>query len=379
MNSNFGISPTARRLALCLAAIATGSSIAITWFAGRERGGTQAEQLIWVTVGLSLLLGAHLIPAMARGTKRATQLLACALWACAMVSTGYTHGTFFLSAEQHAGEQRAEQVMVPTAAPEAISTSDAIAVLLRQQARLEGALSQSSLIKCRDNCRALEVRRLTLHSQLDSIKGQLEQAHRVERNFDRTAAERAHAIARQDAQRGDPVSAKLSSWLQVPAASIDLAMAIFFGWLLESLACFSWYVGLMRPQESQETKVAKNGLITGQSGSKELERSKPITLAMIGDISRSAANDASVCVKAASGNHLMDVSTSIAAADTPRPRTGEEEESLLRHALESGAATNSISEIVRLLGCSEGRALTLRRQIAATNPQLLLANHRVVG
>jgi hypothetical protein len=379
MNSNLGISPTARRLALCLAAIATGASIAITWLAGRERGGTQAEQLIWVTVGLSLLLGAHLIPAMARGTKRGTHLLACALWACAMVSTGYTHGTFFLSAQQHAGEQRAEQVRVPTAAPEAISTSDSITALLRQQARLEGALSQSSLIKCRDNCRALEVRRITLRSQLDSIKGQLEQAHRVERNFDRTAAERAHAIARQNSQRDDPVTVKLSSWLQVPAASIDLAMAIFFGWLLESLACFSWYVGLIRTQESHETTVAKDGLITGTSGSKELERSKPITLAMIGDISRSAANDASVCAKTTPGNHLMDVSTSVAADDTPRAQTGEEEERLLRRALESGAATNSISEIVRLLGCSEGRALTLRRQIAATNPQLLLANQRRVG
>jgi hypothetical protein len=100
---------------------------------------------------------------------------------------------------------------------------------------------------------------------------------------------------------------------------------------------------------------------------------------MIGDISRSAANDASVCAKTTPGNHLMDVSTSVAADDTPQAQTGEEEERLLRRALESGAATNSISEIVRLLGCSEGRALTLRRQIAATNPQLLLATHRGVG
>jgi hypothetical protein len=60
-------------------------------------------------------------------------------------------------------------------------------------------------------------------------------------------------------------------------------------------------------------------------------------------------------------------------------RTEREEEDLLRDALESGTATNSISEIVKLLGCSEGRALTLRRQIAATNPQLLLANRRAVG
>jgi hypothetical protein len=385
MTVNPGISSGTRRLALGLAAVATSASIAITWMAGRERGGTEAEQLIWVTVGLSLLLGAHLIPAMTHGARHGIRIVAYGLWAAAMVSTGYTHGTFFLAAQQHAGDVRAGQVSVPRAAPADLSTSEAISALLRQQARVEAALNQSTLAKCHDDCRALDVRRRTLRSQLDSIKGQLDQARRVERDNDRTAAERAHAIARQDSQRGDPVSTKLAVWLSVPATTIDLAMAIFFGWLLESIACFSWYVALSRPTREKapaqkrelenEVKAAKAALHI------EAGNPAPKPLAMIYNVSQPAANDSELCADTMeTGKPHADVDGAPSAMNTSKlARSDEEEEKVLRDALESGAATNSISEIVRLLGCSEGRALTLRRQIAATNPQLLLATHRAVG
>ncbi|WP_322048705.1 hypothetical protein [Paraburkholderia sp. J67] len=381
MSSNSSVSPGARKLALGLATIATGASIAITWLAGQERGGTLAEQLIWVAVGLSLLLGAHLIPAMARGARRGTRVVAFFLWAAAMASTGYTHGTFFLSAQQHAGDLRAGQVSVPGAAPADPATSDAVTTLLRQQARVEGALNQSTLARCHDDCRALEVRRRTLRSQLDSIKGQLDEARRVEKNYDRTVAERAHAMARQDSQRDDPVSTKLSNWLSVPTATINLAIAIFFGWLLESIACFSWYVALSRPKRDQVTAESRDP--ETQRDSIEAERPAPTTFAMIRDVSQPAANDPEACAKVSAVDAAHGVTPSAPATSSSSEArtvwTEKEQEDLLRDALESGTATNSISEIVRLLGCSEGRALTLRRQIAATNPQLLLANRQVVG
>ncbi|MCX5544683.1 hypothetical protein M3A49_35350 [Paraburkholderia sp. CNPSo 3076] len=203
--------------------IATCASIAISLLAGRERGGTPAEQLVWMVIGLSLLLGAHLIPAIAQGAKRSVRLVGGLLWLAAMASTGYTHGTFFLSAQQHAGDVRAGQVAVPGAVVEKSSTSNAIAALLRQQAKLQGTLNQSMLIKCGDDCRP----------------------------------------------EAEPVS---------------------------------------------------------------------IT-------------------------ELIEPGHEPAEAD---------EETLLREALAAGAATNSIADIVRVLGCSESRALALRRVIATTSPRLLM-------
>jgi hypothetical protein len=377
MSPNSGVSLGARRLALGLATIATGASIAITCLAGRERGGTLVEQLIWAAVGLSLLLGAHLIPAMARGARRGTRAVACCLWAAAMVSTGYTHGIFFLSAQQHAGDLRAERVSIPVATQENPATSDAVTTLLRQQAKVEGALNQSALARCHDDCRALDVRRRTLRSQLDSIKGQLDEARRVEKNYDRTIAERAHAIARQESQRDDPVTTKLSNWLRVPTTTINLAIAIIFGWLLESIACFSWYVALMRPERDQSlVEKSDHGM---EASAIAAERLAPRSFAVICDLSQPAANDPEARANVPEDDHLIGAITLAAAAGGSVVRTEREEEDLLRDALESGTATNSISEIVKLLGCSEGRALTLRRQIAATNPQLLLANRRAVG
>jgi len=55
-------------------------------------------------------------------------------------------------------------------------------------------------------------------------------------------------------------------------------------------------------------------------------------------------------------------------------RTDESDEDLLRKALEAAIATNSVADIARVLGCSEGRALALRRKIATTSPQLLMTN-----
>ena len=354
-------------LAFGVGTMATSASVAITVLAGRERGGTPAEQLIWIAIGLSLLFGAHLIPAIARGTKRRVRLVAFVLWLAAMVSTGYTHGTFFLAAQQHAGENRAEQVSVPVSAPEESSTSNAVSSLLRQQAKIQGALNQSMLIKCGNDCRALSVRRQTLRSQLDSIKGQLDEARRVERNEDLEAVERARALARREAQRGDPVSTKVAIWLGVPTAKIDLTLAIFFGWLLESIACFSWYVTLSSPR-SEQVLATNSGPRTGKA-------TKPTPRAFTYNVSHPAANDSDGRVHVQEGDDLNPVSEVVSTAEVigvGHARSEADEETLLREALEAGYATNSIADIVRVLGCSESRALALRRQIATTSPQLLM-------
>ncbi len=361
------VEPGARMLAFCVGAMATGASIAITVLAGSERGGTPAEQLIWIAIGLSLLFGAHLIPAIARGSKRGVRLVAFVLWLAAMVSTGYTHGTFFLAAQQHAGDNRAGQVSVPEVAREESSTSNAISSLLRQQAKVEGALNQSMLIKCGNDCRALNLRRQTLRGQLDSIKGQIEEARRVERNEDLEAAERARALSRREAQRGDPVSTKLAAWFGVPTAKIDLALAIFFGWLLEGIACFSWYVSLSSSRSAQ-VQASDSGTVTGKAP-------KPTPRAFTYNASYLAANDSDGRAHVQEGNDLNPVSELASSAEVigvGHARPEVDEETLLREALEAGAATNSIADIVRVLGCSESRALALRRQIATTSPQLLM-------
>jgi hypothetical protein len=367
--------PAVRGVAFVVAVIATSSSIAICVLAGLERGGTAAEQWIWIAMALALLLSAHLIPAMARDAKPVVRIVALFLWLAAMVSTGYTHGTFFLAAQQHAGALRAKQVRVPDVARDEASTRDSITSLLRQQARLQGALNQSALVRCVADCRALTLRRQTLRDQLDSIKGQLDEARRAEQADDRQATERARALARQDEQRGDPVSTRLSGWLRVPAPTLDLALAIFFGWLLESVACFSWSIALSGTRSRD--LPAENFGVNAPTQEAIVEKVPlPMHHSFVVGAAPQAANDSRVIERESERSEETEPQAEAAIGpekvDSDAERAEEDDEARLREALEAGIATNSIADITRVLQCSDGRALALRRKIAVTSPQLLV-------
>lgn len=122
MRATESVSNGARRLALCLGTLATGASIAITFFAGRERGGAVWEQAVWIAIGVTLLLAAHFLPAISSGANVPVRLLAWVLWAAAMVSTGYSHGTFFWqlnSTPGTSGRKRSQCLRCPLTVPRA--------------------------------------------------------------------------------------------------------------------------------------------------------------------------------------------------------------------------------------------------------------------
>ncbi|WP_244122380.1 hypothetical protein [Burkholderia latens] len=123
------------RIALVLALGATGTSAWISIVAGIERGGTSAERVAWAAVALVALLAAHLLPALTRGEPLQIKLPAMALWLVCLVGTGYGHATFFLSAQQHAGAQRASAIetLRPNAQAEPGRPRDVVA---RDQARV---------------------------------------------------------------------------------------------------------------------------------------------------------------------------------------------------------------------------------------------------
>lgn len=98
----------ADRLALWLAVAATATAIGISVIAGEQRGGTLAERFVWVTLGLVLVAGAHLLPALLREVHGGVRLSGYALWAACMLAAINSHAYFFLFAQQHASERRAD-------------------------------------------------------------------------------------------------------------------------------------------------------------------------------------------------------------------------------------------------------------------------------
>lgn len=261
---------------------------------------------------------------------------------------------------------------MPTVPLDGAQSGGQVADLLRQQALLEATVGQLALAKCGENCRALLVRRHTTHSQLEAVKGLLAEAQRQELTSDRREAERAHALALQDGRREDPVAAGLSAVLGVPTGTINLGIAIFFGWLLEGIACFCWYMTLPKSEHhicaelsevSQPNSVMVIGAAHAPWPSSGVSR----------EMNRPSANDAWLCEGAATSGPKPATSASGALSS----ETEGDQEARLCRALAARQTSGSISEIVRLLGCTEGRALALRRQIAVTNPELLVFGQRL--
>lgn len=237
-----------RSLRICgllLALCATGTSAWICVVAGNERGGQPVERFAWAAVGLVLLFGAHLLPALTRSNGWTVRGPALALWLVCMVSTGYGHATFFLTAQQHAGDARADSVQ--TAAPIIVAPAtegrslDAIA---NDIAHATQALAIADTEHCSVHCDRLAVRRKSLTADLAKLNTEAGEARRREQFADRAIAAREQLQVREDLARTDPVTARLSVLLHVPRAALDLGIALAFGWLVECLACIGWLLAL---------------------------------------------------------------------------------------------------------------------------------------
>ena len=100
------------RPALLLAVTATGTAVSMSVLAGWQRGGWLAERLVWVAIGVVLVTGAHLLPALCRPAPLSGRLVGTVLWLGCMAAASYGHATFFLLSQSHAGELRMSAVPI---------------------------------------------------------------------------------------------------------------------------------------------------------------------------------------------------------------------------------------------------------------------------
>lgn len=347
-----------RVLALVLATFATGISAWISIIAGSERGGATSERVAWAAVGLVLLLGAHLIPAFTKGSALPVRVVAMLLWLVCMLSTGYGHATFFLSAQRHAGEVRAtlvQQEMPPIAAPMG-RAPDAIA---RDEARVTRALLLARSTHCTAHCEALDVRRESLAAQLAALGAEANEARRREAAADRDTAAREALKARADLARNDPVTARVADTLGMHRDMVDLVTALAFGWLLEGVACLGWMVALANPVR---TSGNPEDAAVSSSNAKVIASSASVVASL-------AASEAAVAVD----TEHEDLGTGSDAAGTMGSAGSERrlnsvvnaELVQLTGAIADGRVRPTVKDIRRFMQCSQAKAMRLRHQFLA--------------
>ena len=315
---------------MVLAASATLTAICLSVLAGWQRGGALPERLVWVAIGVVLVACAHLLPALTRESPPAVRGAAIVLWVASLLTTSYGHLTFFLLAQHHAGELRAATLPVTRAQP-----NRSLTVVMAQRADVTVRLAAAKAQRCTGNCPTLEGRRAALAATLDALEAEADEIQRGQVTQDR-AAERHNALL------ADPVTSRLAALLGTTTARVDLLSGLTFAAVLEGVAGLLWTVALRLQLPFPDAPLVVPPVTTG---------SNPI----------------------APGHELRPGShESVAKAITPQAAAApvshaeaEDDLTRLRQAFAAGELRPTVTGIRQHLGCSQAKALALRRQLVS--------------
>lgn len=315
------------RPAFLLAIGATSTAVGLSILAGWQRGGSLAERLAWVAIGVVLVMSAHLLPALVRTWSLTGRGVACLLWIACMATTCYGHATFFLLAQRHAGEQRAA-VAVPTTGP--APPERTLTAVMIDRAFVTRQLAFTTARRCPRDCSGLEALRATLAAKLDALEAEANDIRRRQAEADRVTTQRDLLLV-------DPVTARLATLLGTTVTRVDLLSGLTFAAVLEGVACLLWTVAL---------------------------RSRPLPPSVAAVMAPIMASHAPESV-----SHEPEPDSHTSASDpvTPSPaaKSADPDVMELVQDIAAGRVRPTVAEIRRHLGCSQARAAALRRQLDA--------------
>jgi hypothetical protein len=230
-----------------------------------------------------------------------------------MTTACFGHLTFFLLAQHHAGDLRAAAVP----ANEPASPGRSLTVVMADRATVTAQLAAANARRCPHDCPMLVARRATLVAKLDALEAEAGEIRRWQ-----TAD--GLMEARRDALTVDPVTVRLAALLGTTATRIDLLTGLGFAAVLESVACLLWSVTL-RPRPAAPSPVPEPIMVSHPS----------VTVSHEPD-----------------GNPVAPPNSDLTQ---------------LARDVEAGRVRITVADIRRHLGCSQARAIALRRQLAELN------------
>ncbi|MPV67657.1 hypothetical protein [Burkholderia sp. BE17] len=351
-----------RRWAFVLAIGATTTALCLSVLAGWQRGGSLPERLVWVAIGLVLVVSAHLLPALLRGTPFVVRCIGSVLWGTCLATACFGHAQFFVTAQQHAGEQRAAAVTVPTPTP-----SRSLTAVMAERASISAQLATANARYCVGNCATLDARRTTLGARLDALNAEADELRRQQAAADRVTVQR-------DALRVDPVTSRLAALLGTTATRVDLLTGLAFAAVLEGVACLLWTVALrlplpkplpnvtdISPSAVTATPAVTPPAVAPVTNATDMTQPVVMPVTVSHDDETVSRNSVTPSHDRTSGGH--------APRDAPvtsLPATAPIDDHLSRllRDVAAGLVRPTVADIRRHCGCSQSRAAELRRQLA---------------
>jgi len=226
------------------------------------------------------------------------------------------------------------------------------AAVAADQARVKQALIAARAMRCVTSCRALEARRESLSVQLAALDVEAREALRNQDAVDRVRASADAVRMRAERARLDPVTARAADLLHIPQDSVDFAIAITFGGLLECVACLGWMLALA--SSASAAPVAAPG---DTSRAIELVGNAPQPATAVTHADMPQGDPPAALETASSLGPTLDEIPSVAPAS-------ETDQDLMRitHAIAEERLRPTVKDIREFLHCSQKRAMELRRQ-----------------
>lgn len=336
-----------RRWAFVLAISATSTALCLSVLSGWQRGGALPERLVWVAIGLVLVTSAHLLPELLRDAPILVRAIGSVLWAACLATACIGHAVFFVTAQQHAGELRVSAV---SAVP--VSTSGrSLTSVMAERATVTAQLAAANARYCAGNCATLGARRVTLAARVDAFNAEAGDIRRQQVADDRVTV-------RRDALRADPVTSRIAALLGVPILHIDLLFGSMFATVLEGVACLLWTVAL-RPSSLPAVTRAKTTRVATVT---DFACVNPPTVAAVAN----ATNAPHPVVAPVTVSHSEGTVSREPLTTSPPSSAFDPVDNHLTQLVRDiadGLVRPTVADIRRHLGCSQAKAVALRRQI----------------
>ncbi|GMG91449.1 MULTISPECIES: hypothetical protein [Cupriavidus] len=228
---------------LLLALLATLTSLGTAALSGWERGGAMPEQFGNIALAVAAVLAMHLLLALCRTKPLAVRCSAALMWAVSFAVVLYGQMTFFLLAQQHAGDRRAQAVPEVTAIDRvAALPMRSLTAISQDQEKVRTMLAANNARHCDRDCLTQRMRREVLTAKLDALTTEADEVRRHQAKDDRLAVLDDRATRLRDSLHEDPVTARLSALIGLDEQKLNLLLALACAAVLDCMGSLCWWL-----------------------------------------------------------------------------------------------------------------------------------------
>jgi len=311
-----------------MALFVTVVAIMMTGVAAWDRGGNDLDRALMVALSVVIVLAVHLLPAISRRS------IAWVVWAGCLLCAIYGHLTFLVHSNQRASQHLSEVSTLTVGTENQIKAArEALAEITARPMAVVAAE--------RANTKDLRIRH--------ALNIELSQAQKAQQIRDDLRKLESDSTQAKVNGAVDPVTQKVAEVLGVTEAQVSVVIGLTLALLLELIGAVLWFEALRG--EPEKVMAAAGG------SNEEIGVTQPVTKIVTPAVTQSVTTE--------SITHFTFENQKESNATQFQESNEEDSEfESLKLAIQTGKAKSTVSGIREFLGCSQTKAMEIRRAIS---------------